>query len=143
MSRMGIQKGKRGEREVVTILQSVVNEVCLQHPMAPKLQRTGYMQSDCGGFDIAGLDWLGMEVKRCETEHLDLWWEQCKRQAKSSAINQREREPVLIHRQNGRKWRVRMFGALVVNSRRVRCPVDISLGAFIVWFRLRLEAELK
>lgn len=134
---MRMNKGKRAEREVVKLLQPVVTEVYLSLGLeAPVIERN-LMQAHRGGCDLAGLDWLALEVKHQEAEQMASWWDQCKRQAGTN------REAVLFYRRNNVKWRVRMFGHLCVGGSRVRCPVDISVDAFLAYLRVRLMAELR
>lgn len=133
---MSRNKGKRGEREVIKLLQPVVNEVYRSLGLEPPLLERNLMQSHKGGCDLTGLDWLALEVKYREQEQMASWWDQCKRQAKP------DREPVLFYRKNHAKWKVRMFGYLVAGSQRVRCPVDITPEAFMAYLRLRLLKEL-
>lgn len=133
---MSRNKGKRGEREVVKLLQPVVNEVYQSLGLEPPALERNLMQSHKGGCDLAGLDWLALEVKYQEQEQMTSWWDQCKRQAKP------DREPVLFYRKNNAKWKVRMFGCLVAGGQRVRCPVDITPEAFLAYLRLRLMKEL-
>ena len=139
MSRMGLMKGKRGEREVIQLMQPVVEKVYTDIGRAdevPKLKRN-LMQSAEGGFDIVGLNWLALEVKFHETEQLNTWWAQCKRQATCG------QEPVLIWRRSRVAWRVRMFGNLPLPSgQNVRCPVDITVDSFLIYLQHRLLQEL-
>ena len=139
MSRMGLMKGKRGEREVIKLMQPVLEEVYSmvgRVDEVPKLKRN-LMQSAEGGFDIVGLEWLALEVKFHETEQMTGWWEQCKRQAGCG------QEPVLIHRKSRVAWRVRMFGNLPLPSgQKVKCPVDITVDSFLIYLRHRLLQEL-
>lgn len=136
MSKFARDKGKRAEREVVKLLQPVVNEVySLVGGEPPQLERN-LMQSHKGGCDLAGLDWIAVEVKHhAELTQLPQWWTQTKEQAKG-------REPILFYRRTGGKWRVRMFGYLQAGSQRVRCPVDISVEGFLAYMRIRLMFEL-
>lgn len=175
MGAMARSKGQRGEREVAALLQAVVNEVyqaaghhvlteaereawrscgkaaSLAATTIPQIQRNT-IQSDRGGFDLVGLDWLAIEVKRCETLQVESWWAQCKRQAgpiltmlTPPALVGYRKEPVLMYRQNHGQWHVRMLGDILVPkaSRHVRCAVDITLQAFLTYFRTRLRAELE
>lgn len=126
-------KGKRGEREVVKLLQPVVNAAYEQAKEngygevageAPVLQRNT-LQSDRGGFDIVGLQWLALEVKFQESLSIGTWWKQCLRQAGAG------QEPVLMYRQSRKPWRVRMKGWV---GETVACPwagvVDVDLETF-------------
>ena len=144
---MSRNKGQRAEREVVKLLQPVVIEVWNElgrEGAAPSLERN-LMQAHKGGHDLLGLDWLAIEVKHQEQFALASWWQQAKDQAdRASQASFDPVEPVLFYRKNNVPWRVVMFGYLGVNgSKRVRCPVDITPEAFLVWFRLRLLVELR
>jgi len=131
------QKGQRAEREAIKHLQPVVNKVYeLRGLEVPVLERN-LMQSHRGGYDIAGLEWLALEVKHHETLQVSSWWEQTKRQAGESRV------PVLFYKQNRTKWSVYMFGYVPIEGdRRVRCPVEISLEVFLLYFEHKLIAEL-
>lgn len=99
-----LNKGKRGEREVVKLLQPIVDKVYSAYPMlgdAPAIQRNT-LQSDKGGFDLVGLDWLAPEVKFQESFNLSGWWAQTERQAAT------HQTPVLIYRRSRVSWRVRI-----------------------------------
>jgi hypothetical protein len=130
------EKGKRAEREVVKLLQPVVNRVCEKLGREPPLLERNLMQSHRGGHDIVGLEWIAIEVKHHETLQVNQWWEQTKRQAGA------EREAVLLFKQNRIKWSVLLFGYLDSGQSRVRCPCQVSLEAFLVWFEIRLTSEL-
>ena len=99
MGSMQRNKGANAEREFVKILQPVVDRV---FGSGQVMMARNLMQTRDGGFDIAGLEWLALEIKRQETLSLAAWWEQAVRQAGE------DRVPVLAYRQNGKKWRVRM-----------------------------------
>lgn len=129
-------KGKRAEREVVKILQPVVNEVYEGLGIeAPELERN-LMQSHKGGYDLVGLDWLALEVKHQEQYHLEKWWEQCERQAKPY------QEPILFYRKNNVKWRIRMWARVLTYSKVVEVLVDISVEDFLDYFRESLHNRL-
>jgi hypothetical protein len=137
MSRINVRtKGQSGEREVIKILQPVVIEVYEQFGLIPPDLERNLMQSMKGGHDIIGLDWMALEVKRQETLSISNWWDQAKTQSK---IGQ---EPILIYRQSHRLWRVMMFGFLPAGASKIRCPVDINLESFLLYFKYRLIAEL-
>ena len=138
--KMSRAKGQRGEREIIELLQPVVNEVYEAALLrAPKLKRNS-LQSDDGGSDIAGLPWLALEVKYQEKNDtprvLEIWWEQTLEQAEGC------REPVLFYRRNGSKWRVQMYGMLSAGGIAFTVPVLISPADFLRWFRARLIKEL-
>jgi hypothetical protein len=134
---MSRNKGKRGEREVVKLLQPVVDEVYAEFEMEPPLIERNLMQSNRGGYDLVGLQWVGLEVKLQEQENLSGWWKQCKDQCSEN------QEPVLFYRRNRVAWKVQMFGFLVAGEQRVRAPVVISVEAFLAYLRIRLRKELQ
>lgn len=129
------KKGQRAERMIIDLLQPLVNEAYSAAGRQPPLLQRNLMQSDRGGFDIVGLDWLAVEVKHHENlgqYNLDQFWAQTKRQAGPGQL------PVLFYRRNNVAWRVQTFGYLMADKKRVKTRVDISLDAFLVFFRTRL-----
>ncbi len=143
---MSRSKGQRAEREVIKLLQPVVNEVWQQvfgdkvggEWEIPKLQRNT-LQSDEGGFDIVGLQWMALEVKHQEKLQVEKWWEQTVRQAKGKA------EPILMYKQNNVKFRVRVWVPIWVHGygEHINEVVEMSLESFIRYLRKRLESELR
>ena len=131
-----MNKGKRGEREINTMLNPVVNRVYSERGLAPPILQRNTMQSHMGGYDIVGLDWLAIEVKFQETLHLAKWWQQTIDQAEANQT------PVLFYRQSRKKWRVRMRGDLPARKRRIKTVVDIPIEAFILYFEVMLQEVL-
>lgn len=141
MGSMSRSKGQRGEREIIDLLQRVVNEVYAEHgeevvKFSGLLQRNT-LQSDLGGVDIVGLPWFAPEVKRCQTLSIARWWEQTTRQAGV------RREPVLFYRRNQEQWQVMMVGSVGTVRMRISVPVIVPMSAFMRWFRVRLHEELE
>ena len=146
---MSRNKGKRGEREIVDMLQPVVNEIYLAHGKLPVYLKRNSLQTDCGGEDIAGLDWLALEVKYQETTNLTAWWAQTLKQAGSS------KEPVLIYRKNRMPWMAKLKLRTIVEGGILGGTVDccghalvaiesiIGIDDFLRWFRFRLNAVLQ
>jgi hypothetical protein len=147
MGKMSRDKGARGEREVIDMLQPIVDkayedaypdvsQITLRQ-ITPQLKRTSSMQADGGGCDVCGLPWLALEVKRCETLQLDAWWQQCLQQAKPSQM------PVLMYRQSKHRWRVRCWLQIAVASTAV--VADLSMADFCKYFAdcLRLFLQRK
>lgn len=136
--KMSLNKGKRGEREIVKALQPIVDKVYTDYPQLgapPNLQRNT-LQSDRGGFDLVGLDWLAPEVKFQETMALNSWWAQTARQANS------KQTPVLFYRRSRVAWRVQLKMFLPLGDRRFFCRADVSLDDFLLYFEHRLRQEL-
>jgi hypothetical protein len=128
-------KGYRGEVEVMSLIAEMAMAVCNQLGVPPpELARSP------NGRDIRGISWIAIEVKRVEADNpsnLLSWWEQAKSQAQVG------QEPVLFYRKNNSPWNIRMFGFLDANGSRIRCPVDIGLPAFRVWFSERYKSTVK
>lgn len=132
-------KGYRGEVEVIGLLLEIISEVYrLKGVPIPELTRSP------NGRDIRGIPWLAIEVKRHEPtvgypevtqSQIKQWWEQAKSQASATQT------PVLFYRANHQPWRIRMYGYLQAGEGRVRCPVDINLDIFNVWFRAKLNSQ--
>jgi hypothetical protein len=136
MAKASRDKGARGEREIIDLLQPIVDTVYSAAGKAPpQLKRTSSMQADGGGCDVHGLDWLAMEVKRCETLHVEMWWRQCLSQAKPGQV------PALVYRQNSQQWRVRLFVQLAVVHTTV--VAELSIGDFLSYFRSALQLLLR
>ena len=136
-------KGARAERQVVQLLQPVVNRVYaavgLPDEHTPLLMRNSLQSRNSEStphFDLIGLDWIALEVKHQETLNLSQWWAQCLRQAGTSKV------PVLIYKQNNIAFRVMMYGYLPAKERSVKCPVVVSMDDFLVYFENRLLLEL-
>lgn len=129
-------KGKRAEREIVKMLQPVVNKVYAEVGREAPLLERNLMQSHRGGHDVVGLGWLALEVKHHEKVNVPGFWEQTKKQAGTTM------EPVLLYKSNNVKWRVMLYGYLPAGKRRVRCAVEVSQGDFLVWFETRLREEV-
>lgn len=132
--KMSRNKGQRGEREAAALLQPIVNEVYVEAGFAPPLFKRNLMQTREGGYDIVGLDWLALEIKRQETLSISTWWKQTLKQAGE------EQTPVLMYRKNHAKWRVMLLLETTVG---LTIPVDITLSDFLEYFSLRIALELK
>ena len=134
-------KGITGEREVIHLLQPIVNKICLKLGVQdiPLLERNT-LQCNKGGNDIAGLDWIALEVKRQESEVRLDWWEQVLKNCKTGQV------PVLLYRQSRKPWRVQMFAALTYGSQPYeminQIKVDITINDFLAWFEKKVEYEI-
>ena len=87
------EKGKRGEREIVKIL----NERGIE-------ARRGEQYCGANGdADVIGLNGVHIEVKRCERFLMDKWMDQSISDAREDEV------PVLFFRRNGEDWKVCML----------------------------------
>lgn len=134
-------KGKQGEREVVALLQPCLDEVYGGLKLAvPRLERN-LLQSSNGGYDITGLDYFALEVKRQETDApaaVQGWWEQTCHQAKEG-----NREPVLFYRKNGRPWRVRCYAQLKAGGQSFGIPADMDAAHWLLYFKWKLYENIQ
>lgn len=94
-------KGSRGEREAVLVIGGWLAPVYRAAGMIPVDLERNLMQSRQGGYDLVGIDWLALEVKRHETLSVSQWWKQTLRQAGPEQV------PFLMYRQNRTPWRYR------------------------------------
>lgn len=136
MAKASRDKGARGEREVIDLLQPIVDTAYREAGKEPpRLQRTSSMQADGGGCDVHGLPWLALEVKRCETLQIESWWRQCCEQAKRGQI------AVLMYRQSKHAWRART--AVQIDYVKVIVVADLSLTDFLRYFDEVLRLYLR
>jgi hypothetical protein len=136
MGKASRDKGARGEREIIDLLQPIVDtEYTFAGKEPPQLKRTSSTQADGGGCDITGIDWLALEVKRCETLQVEQWWRQCLAQAKLGQM------PVLVYRQNGRQWRARLYLQTLATC--IVVLAELSFADFCTYFAATLRFYLK
>lgn len=133
---MSRNKGQRGEREVLDLMQNVINEVYGSYDLEPPQLKRNTTQSDRGGDDIVGLEWMAPEVKYQETFVINQWWAQAERQAGAN------KEPVLFYRKNRVPWTVRLRLRAHVGDQQLTIVSTIDIDSFLVWFRLQLVMRL-
>ena len=133
-------KGQRGEREVIDLLQPHVDEVSAFNQLQSPILQRNTLQSDRGGYDIVGLPGFGIEVKRVESDapgQLASWWAQTVRQAIADNV-----EPVLFFRMNGKKWKVRVFTRMPLpNGKNYKVPSVIDPDHFIFYMKAKLHCH--
>ena len=129
-------KGQTGEREVCKMLNNIVEEVRIKRDLpafaavdAP-FQRN-QNQSAVGGSDLTNPFNLDIEVKRQENLSIETWW----RQTLESATRA-DGIPILIFKQNRKRWRVMMWGMLPVLNGHLQTKVRVELSPhdFKAWF---------
>jgi hypothetical protein len=136
--RMSLNKGKNGEREVVTKLNSIIERILAMNVewsedvvnVARKCIQRNQNQSAVGGSDLSGVFGLAIEIKRHETLHIEQWWKQCMEQA----VRNNE-HPVLLYRQNHQPWRcITMGHAPLPGGRISTMRVQMEEDPFATWF---------
>lgn len=138
MSLNARDKGQRGERKVIDWLQPIVTKLCAELSVPEIIMQRNPAQSDIGGNDIIGIDWLAAEVKNVETDtpgQISSWWEQCTSQARQwSKHGEEPLLPVLFYMRAFRPIRIRMQGAAGLYKQSITCCVDISSQDFEEFF---------
>ena len=142
-------KGVTGEQQVAKLLNAALDEVLSEggwpegvvNGLRGCIQRN-QNQSAVGGCDLSNVFGLAIEVKRQEELAVEAWWAQC---VASAARN--HEFPVLLYRQNSKKWRAVLYGSApvpavhgVVTSVSVR--VTVELDDFLRWFRAWVRCKL-
>lgn len=132
-----VNKGKEGEREAIKFLQPHINECCEMAGVEPIQLFRNQNQSALGGYDIDGLSWLALEIKRQEALSIPAWWRQVTKAAREG------QEPVVMFRQNRKPWRFLVRCYLYTGGTSYQTAMcEVSKEAFIDWFRARLSSEL-
>lgn len=107
MSKMSREKGKRGEREVVTLLRDLLGDGYV-------FKRNLLDQCHDGGMDILGLPDWAIEVKNYKEATPSLirgWWDQTVDEATKAS-----RYPVLFWKQSRRPWVVVVSGSHLIGK---------------------------
>lgn len=112
-------KGARGEREAAKLLLGWLADAGIDADIHRNAD-----QARSGGFDLVGLPWLAVEVKRAETLRQGDWWRQTVAQAKHAG-----RLPVLMYRQSRKPWRFRTAARVLVGDGSELVSVSIDLDA--------------
>ena len=152
--RGALNKGKDGEREVAKSLNAVLQKVLQQQQWPPEIVgrcakyiQRNQNQTAVGGCDLTNVFGLAVEVKRQEVLAIEEWW----RQTITSATDNRE-IPVLVYRQNNKKWRVVMYLQnplpVVKDDPRVAPYASVTVRAeqswddFLEWFEQWVARKL-
>ncbi len=137
MGRMGLMKGKRAEREVIKLLRPVLEKVYAEAGIddIPMLQRNT-LQSDKGGYDIVGLDWLAIEVKHQESLSVNAWWKQTIDQAKPG------QQATLFYRRNNVKWQVVVMTFICIGDGYMPVRATLTADDYLKYFERRLRWEV-
>lgn len=130
-------KGQAGEREVVHLLNSIIEQVLASMPWdeavataARSCIQRNQNQSAVGGSDLNGVFGMAVEIKRQENIQVDTWWAQTIAQAKRN-----NEHPVLLYRKNHHPWRcVTMGSAPLPGGRMGSMRVQFEQDAFSTWF---------
>lgn len=134
------QKGARGEREVIELLQPVLDEVCdtCGQPRI-ELRRNWDQRWRKKQYDVIGLPWIALEVKRQENlSGIEGWWRQVEEACLEGQV------PVLLYRKNHAPWRARLRANLVAGELNdVEIVADLGLDDFLHWLHWFLIEKLE
>lgn len=130
------QKGHNGEREVVRWLTELAEPVCVALGRAVPVFERNIGQSRDGGYDVKGLDWLGIEVKRVETDFQMQWWLQVLRSIEETQM------PLLLYRKNRAPWRAMVRIPTQIGDRLISFDATLDTVQFTAWFRWQLYSRL-
>lgn len=141
---MGInirQKGQEGEREIQRALEPIVRRVLVKLgiPVPDKaIVQRNQNQSAVGGSDLSNTFGLAIEVKRQEQLSINTWWAQCATAAKES-----NEHPVLLYRQNGKKWRcVTLVWLPLPGGAQKQARAEFDFESFLAWFEEWAERKI-
>lgn len=138
-------KGANAEREVRDLLGVWLRPVFEASGKVPPDIQRNLMQSRAGGYDLVGLDWLALEVKRQEQVCLPAWWRQTLKQAGPDQV------PFLFWRQNRSPWRCRarvpLLHGIAPTVGQSLLTVDLAVEdaekwlQYETWWRLQKETK--
>lgn len=136
------QKGAGGEREVAVALNAIIRRLLsaggYPAPAVDPVQRN-QNQSAVGGNDLTGTFGIGIEVKRQESLSVNTWWKQC-----LEAAARNNEVPVLLFRQNGKKWRCVMLGNVPLpGDAHVQARMELEWNDFLQWFEHWVARKLE
>lgn len=137
---MGInirQKGASGEREICDVLNSIIQQVMRKMDYtaeevlaAGKTVQRNQNQTAVGGNDLTNTFGMSIEVKRQEALSINTWWKQT-----TDAAERNEEHPVLLYRQNGKKWNCVTMGYVELpNSKFIKIRMAMDFDDFKLWF---------
>lgn len=133
-------KGQSGEREACKLLNGIIASVVSENDeftpadveLSKNMVQRNQNQSAVGGNDLINTMGLSFEVKRQEALSIGKWWAQC-----CDAANRNGEHPVLMYRQNGKKWKF-MTNAFLPKQNSLMpitmLPVTLELPHFVEWF---------
>lgn len=126
-------KGQTGELEIANALEPIVQRLLREGgypiPDKPVVQRN-QNQSAVGGCDLTGTYGIAIEVKRQEQLSINTWWAQC-----TAAAATHGEHPVLLYRQNGKKWRcVTLVWLQLPGGTQKQVRAEFGWEDFLAWF---------
>lgn len=133
-------KGQNGEREAIRLFELWASPVTTALALSELKLSRNLDQTRIGGYDVLGLDWMALEVKRQEKLSIPMWWRQCCSQADASQV------PVLAYRQNRGPWRFRLRPPGLAHCGQIatyKIALDLDVDNMRTWFQHELWFRLK
>ena len=143
MTKINIRaKGAGGEREIIDACEPIVRKVFeangIPHSYAHPVMQRNQNQTAVGGSDITNPFGLAIEVKRQEALSINTWWAQCTKAAKRN-----NEFPVLLYRQNGKKWKCVTLVWLKLPEGYKQVRAEYSFEDFLQWFEIWVDQKVK
>ena len=137
--RMSRNKGARGEREVIALLQPIVDRVCTDcgHPRFV-LRRNADQRYAAKQYDVIGLPWIALEVKRVENlSGRGSWWKQV------LEATLEFQTPVLAYRKNHAPWTFRLRVPVRCGLKHLVLTTEMAEREFLFWFEHMLITRIR
>ena len=120
------QKGQQGERDVQKMLNNIIKIVHTernlpQYEPRDELFQRNQNQSAVGGSDLSCPFPLEIEVKRQEQLSINTWWKQT-----IESSNRTGGIPILIFKQNRKKWRIIMLGNIALQPHEPNVTIEVQ-----------------
>lgn len=132
-----VNKGKQGEREAIKFLQPTIDKVYGEFSLDTVELYRNQNQSALGGYDIDGLPWIALEIKRQEALSLNAWWAQVNKAKQGTQV------PVVMFRQNRKQWRFLMPAWLHTGGAgHMETRAEVTKEAFLEWFEQTLRYHI-
>jgi len=137
-------KGKRGEREVVALLQGILQANKLTDHFSAENIGRNLSQTRGGGFDIENVPLLAVEVKYQETPNFKSYWNQAYKQALQhcEAFPDDPLTPVVFWRKARAKWKVLIPAAFLEGCESIPEYIEMDTKTFTYWWVSRLRKHI-
>ena len=133
------EKGAAAEREVAKIHNLFFEQHGLVDSTGkPLILKRNLMQTAQGGYDLIGVSFLALEVKRKEKLSLPEWWRQTTKQA---ACGQ---SPVLWFKQSRKPWRVILPVDIGLPEKPLTKDLlksEVTIERYFKWLKGKIENE--
>lgn len=116
-------------KDVIALIQPVVNEVCRE---VFELGAVALVEEEG---QLKGMPWLSIRARRARRLDLQRWWGAVPKLGAGST-------PVLLYKQGSSPWRAMLEVPLDAGRYVVDAVADVSIDDFLYWFKEKLEYEI-